>query len=78
MHPLDANSVTLTPLHVAQASPCPYLTHVQLEGPTLLLHFLGNLPPAHLAPHHAVLLRQLTLLLLDLGTQEERDVKSSV
>ena len=73
IHTLYADSATLTLLHAVQADPCPYLTHVQLEGPALLLHLLGNLPPAHLVPHHAMLLCQLALLLLDLGAQEKRD-----
>lgn len=72
IHPLGAKPATLTTLHVAQAGSCPYLTRVQLEGPALLPYLLGDLPPAHFTPHHAVLLGQLTLLLLTLGIQGKR------
>lgn len=44
------------------------LTHAQLEGASLLLQLLRNLPSANLVPHHPILTSQLPLLLLHLLT----------
>lgn len=48
------------------------LAHAQLEGASLLLQLLGDLPPADLVPHHPVLASQLPLLLLHLFAARAR------
>lgn len=50
----------------------PYLTHLELKGPSLFFHLLSNLSSTDLRPDHPVLLGMLPLLFLDLITTQQR------